>query len=300
MTKFIEHRSGTRRSLKKTVVLYHKGCTDGFGAAWAAYRSLGKSADYIAVENQMPPPERLQGRTVYMVDFTYPRAITEQLIRDNVRVTALDHHLSSREVTELTHDFRYSETHSGAVLAWEYFHPDAPVPFMLQVIEDIDLYRLTVPDSAVLSDWLDLYDFDFKVYTKLVRSLETPAGRRRAVLRGTLVQQYRTKCVERIVSTNAYEVDFDGHRVPALTTELFHAEAGRVLALGRPFSVVWRIRANGPYVSLRSAPGGVNVSELAARYGGGGHEHAAGFKVPRLEDLPFRPVTAPVDYKKLL
>jgi nanoRNase/pAp phosphatase (c-di-AMP/oligoRNAs hydrolase) len=32
--------------------------------------------------------------------------------------------------------------------------------------------------------------------------------------------------------------------------------------------------------SLRSVEGGVDVSEVAALFGGGGHKHAAGFKIP--------------------
>lgn len=290
MTKFIEHRTGRRRSSKKIVVLYHKGCTDGFGAAWAAFRSLGKSAEYIPVEHQVAPPEGLEGKTLYLLDFTYTRDVMEQLIRDNVRVTALDHHVSSRAETEMTADFRYAQNHSGAVIAWEYFHPSIPVPYMLRVIEDIDLHQTNVPDSGVVSDWLDLYDFDFKVYTKLARTLESAAGRRRAIRHGALVGEYRAKCVERLVTNNAYEIEFEGHRVLAVTTELFHSEVAAALAVGRPFGVVWRMRSSSPYVSLRSAPEGVNVAEIALRYGGGGHVHAAGFKVARLEDLPFRPI----------
>lgn len=37
--------------------------------------------------------------------------------------------------------------------------------------------------------------------------------------------------------------------------------------------------------SLRSVPnGGIDVSEIAAKFGGGGHKHAAGFKIA-LSDL---------------
>ncbi|MCC6934642.1 MAG: hypothetical protein IT406_03095 [Candidatus Yanofskybacteria bacterium] len=292
MTKFIEHRGGTRKISKKIVVLYHKGCTDGFGAAWAAFRKLGKSAEYIAVEHQVPAPEGLTGKTVYLVDFTYTRDVMERLIRKNDRVIALDHHVSCRAETEMAHDFRYSSEHSGAVIAWEYFHPGVPVPYILRVVEDIDLYRKDALDSWVISDWLDLYDFDFKVYTKLARTLESAAGRRRAMRYGALVGEYRAKCVERLVTNSAYEIEFEGHRVLAVTTELFHSEVANALATGRPFGVVWRMRGDTPYVSLRSTPEGVDVSRIALKYNGGGHVHAAGFRVDRLEDLPFRPVEA--------
>lgn len=43
--------------------------------------------------------------------------------------------------------------------------------------------------------------------------------------------------------------------------------------------------------SLRSREGGVDVSEIAKQFGGGGHKHAAGFRLPE-----FRAVIAPRPY----
>lgn len=292
MTKFTERRTERRGSSKKIAVLYHAECTDGFGAAWAAYKVFGSKAEYFPVVHQMPPPDGLTGKTIFMLDFTYPRSILEQLMRDNEHVTAIDHHVSARAATELTHDFRYALDHSGAMLAWQYFHPGVPPPYLLRVIEDIDLYRLAIPDSITLSDWLDQYDFDFKLYTKLARTLESPAGLRRALRQGAVIRAYREKLVERQVRNMAYEVELDGHRVLAVTTELFHSEIAAEIAKGRPFGLVWRVRRDGVSVSLRSAPDGMNVAEIAVRYGGGGHEHAAGFTVPTVDDLPFRRVGA--------
>jgi nanoRNase/pAp phosphatase (c-di-AMP/oligoRNAs hydrolase) len=37
------------------------------------------------------------------------------------------------------------------------------------------------------------------------------------------------------------------------------------------------------YCSLRSRDDGPDVSEIAKRFGGGGHEHAAGFRCSRLD-----------------
>jgi oligoribonuclease NrnB/cAMP/cGMP phosphodiesterase (DHH superfamily) len=290
MTKFIEHRNGRRSASKDTVVLYHAECTDGFTAAWAAFRKFGTRAQYIPVEHQVPPPEGLAGKTVYMLDFTYSRPVTEQLMRVCKQVTAIDHHVTVEDVTRLTHDYRYALDKSGARLAWEYFRPDEPVPYLVRIVEDMDIYRFAIPDTVTLYDWLDLFDFDFKQYTKLVRQVESPTGLKRALRQGLLVRQYREKMVERLVKNAAYEVQFAGFRVRAVTTELFHHEVANTLARGRPFGVAWRVRRNGVYVSLRSDGSGIHVGEFAKRYGGGGHAHAAGFLVPTVADLPFGPV----------
>lgn len=290
MTKFIEHRNGRRTASKRVVVLYHGGCTDGFTAAWAAFRALGAKAEYIAVEHQVPPPEGLTGKTIYLLDFTYARDIMEQLIAQNVRVTALDHHVSAREATMMTSDYRYDNDKSGARIAWEYFHPNEPVPLLVRIVEDQDLHRYAIAETRAVADWLDLYDFDFKLYTKLARTLGSVTGLRRALRRGEMVRQYRDKCIERLVANAAYEIQFAEFRVRAVNTELYHSEIATAIASGHPFGVVWRMRPNGIYVSLRSDEHGVNVAELAQRYGGGGHFHAAGFLVHSLNELPFHPI----------
>jgi len=290
VTKFIEHRQGRRKASKDIVVLYHAECTDGFAAAWAAHRKLGSRAEYIAVEHQVPPPEGLVGKTVYMLDFTYAADVVAELVRKNVQVTAIDHHVTVEAVTKSTHDFRYDVAKSGAHLSWEYFHPDEPVPYLVRIVEDMDLYRFAIEDTLTIFDWLDLFDFDFKQYTKIARQLDSPSGLRRALRQGALVRRYREKAVERLIHNAAYEVQFAEYRVKALTTEIYHHEVANALAVGRPFGVAWRVRRQGVYVSLRSAAGGVDVGELAKRYGGGGHSFSAGFLVPTIADLPFHPV----------
>lgn len=292
MTKFVEQRSTRRRASKHIVVLYHAKCTDGFVAAWAAYRVLGLKAEYIPVEHQTPLPEGLTGKTVYLLDFSYPAEMMQKLVAENVRVIALDHHVTSRESTELAHDFRYSQEQSGAMLAWEYFHPNVPPPYLVRVVQDIDLHTMALPDALVLSDWLDLYNFDFRLYSKFARMLDTVAGRRRAVRTGEVVHSYRTVLVQRIISNNAYEVELDGYQVPAVTTELFHAEVAMAVAQGRPFGIAWRVRSHGVHVSLRSDEQGIDVGELAARHGGGGHKHIASFLVPTVGDLPFHELSS--------
>lgn len=291
MTKFIEHRSGKRRQAsKKIIVLYHAGCTDGFTAAWAAFRALGKTAEYIAVEHQIAPPEGLVGKTIYLLDFTYTRPIMEQLITDNIQVTAIDHHVTVEDVTKMTHDYRYALDKSGARLAWEYFHPEEVVPFLVRVVEDMDLFRFALPETVTLFDWLDLYDFDFKTYTKLVRQLESPAGLRRALRQGTSLRAYREKVIERLLKNNTYEVQFGEYQVPCMNTSMFHGEIATALSQGRAFGVAWRASQKGIYVALRSVEGALDVGQLAKQFGGGGHAHAAGFLVPTFADLPFSPI----------
>lgn len=293
MTKFVEHRSQKRTATKPIVVLYHAECTDGFGAAWSAWKHFGDAAEYVAVEHQSPLPDGLTDKEVYTLDFTYPADVTKKLTEQNKRLTSIDHHVSVADVTRSTQDGLYDTNHSGAMLAWQYFHPDKPVPFLLRVIEDYDLYRFNLAETRDLHDWMELYDFRFTTFDELATTLEDSSGKAAALEKGALLRQYREKEVERLLANTSVEVSIQGHRAGAVNTELYHGECANALAETYGVGIAWRVRPHGTYVSLRSS-GGVNVAEVAGVYGGGGHAKSAGFMVSSPQDLPFNIVTEQV------
>src|SRR3989338_10219323 len=127
--------------MKKIIILYHADCSDGFGGAWAAWKKFGNKVSYIPVWHQEPPPKGLKNKIIYMIDFTYPEKITKKLIRDNKRVTSIDHHETAEKTTKLTFDYRFSLDNSGSALAWKYFHPKKKIPLFLKNIEDMDLWK---------------------------------------------------------------------------------------------------------------------------------------------------------------
>jgi hypothetical protein len=80
--------------------------------------------------------------------------------------------------------------------------------------------------------------------------------------------------------------------VPTVNSPVLQSELGDVLATGHPFAGVWwQGSGDAARWSLRSTPGGVDVSLIAARYGGGGHRTAAGFRglPPKDGKLPLPP-----------
>ena len=58
---------------RRTLVLYHANCNDGFGAAWAAYThpDLGPEAEYVPVQYGDTPPDVTEAM-VYILDFSFP------------------------------------------------------------------------------------------------------------------------------------------------------------------------------------------------------------------------------------
>ena len=50
------------------VVIYHADCTDGFGAAYSAWKCLGNRAEYYACKHGTPPPN-VKDKNVVILDF---------------------------------------------------------------------------------------------------------------------------------------------------------------------------------------------------------------------------------------
>lgn len=285
--KFLEKRAAQRRVMKKIVVLYHKNCTDGFGAAWAAWKKFGSKAEYVAVDHQALPPAGIIEKEVYMVDFTYPLAITQSLIEKNNRVTAIDHHVSSKEATLSTKDPFYAVNHSGAVLSWMYFHPGQKVPLLLRYVEDTDIWKFKLPHSRELWEYLDLFDFDFNIWDALVRDFERSSKRKEFVVKGEVLLRREERLIARLISNNKEKVRFAGFAAYSINSPLFSSQIGHQLAmLLPPIAIIWHRKDGVTYVSLRS-DGTVDVSKLAAKFGGGGHKAAAAFAIKGNKKLPW-------------
>ena len=160
MTKFFEHRKQKRVPQKPIVVFYHADCSDGFGAAWAAWKRFGNKAQFMVTFNE-DEPAVIKNKRIYTLDVTFPKPVTKRLMRDNISVTSIDHHISTKKITLMTHKPSYALNHSGSTLAWKYFFPQKPTPKLLLNIEDVDIWRRKIPGSPTLYAYLDLFDFNF-------------------------------------------------------------------------------------------------------------------------------------------
>jgi oligoribonuclease NrnB/cAMP/cGMP phosphodiesterase (DHH superfamily) len=167
---------------------------------------------------------------------------------------------------------------SGAMLAWEYFHPAAPPPRLIEYIQDRDLWRWDMPYSREFSAGLGLLPFDFDTYLRL----ETDPGYFDGVIeRGDSVLSYIDKMVGR-AAERATRRTYRGMDVLVVNSPQWVSEIGAQLSSDCDFAMIWSYshENNEVRVSLRSSERhGADVSIVASDHGGGGHSHAAGFKL---------------------
>jgi hypothetical protein len=286
----------TKIPKQKIVVVYHGNCPDGFGGAWAAWKKFGAKAAYFPARDRNAPPVPLKNKIVYIIDYTYEVPLMRKLIKDNIRVTAIEHHISQKPGTLLTEKYSYDVNHSGAVLAWHYFHPGKPVPTLLRYVEDRDIWKWKIPHSREMLMLIDLVEFDFKAWSMLAKELDDPRTRVINLKKGALLElQYRS--LYRMLLPNAELVKFEGRKIYALNCPYYFADdLGHELALKtHTFALLWNETGGRIRCSLRSN-GKIDVAKIAKKYGGGGHRRASGFSFPVGKKTPWK--LLPAAFKK--
>lgn len=273
-----------------SVVLYHgPDCQDGFASAFAAWTILGDRAKYQPVQYGQPVPLTDDGADVYVVDFSFSREQLIALARRSNRVIVLDHHKTARDalagldgtVPGLSVTFDMEK--SGAVLAWEHFHPGEPVPALLRYVQDRDLWRWALPHSREVSAALAVEPRDFGRWAEVMREFSGGGSPPMSLLlRGEAILAYQARLFASLCD-RAAQRDIAGYDVPSVNSPILQSEIGEELLRRNPdtkfVGVFFTADDDAVIWSLRSRPD-FDVSEVAVWYGGGGHRQAAGFRVP--------------------
>jgi len=270
--------SSNKNSNKDIVVIYHADCPDGFSGAWAAWKKFKDKAIYIPLYHNTPLPAEVEGRDVYLIDFTYTDQPTlNRLFEKAKRVVLIDHHITTKPLLGQFEGYDFDLDHSGAAIAWRYFHPKVPMPKLLSYVEAIDLGRFDEPNAQEVDQLTSLYEYDFEIWDSLVRDFENAQKRFEHINTGKILLKKLNKEVEKIVLL-AEDIELEGVKCKIVNTSMHVSYVGKALYEKHPpVSVIWSRRRNLIVVSLRS-DGSVDVAKIAEKYGGGGHKAAAAFR----------------------
>lgn len=278
--------------MERTIILYHANCPDGFGGAYAAWKKFGEGAEYRPLSYGKPIPEDLEGAHLYFIDCCLTKEAMEAIKATAASVTVLDHHVGVQEVVESMPEFVYDLNRSGATIAWGYFHPDTPVPTLLSIIEDDDLFRFRLPDTKAMLAYIAVKPFSFEFWDELAVTLDHPEEKEALLTKVRTYREYFDLLIEQSAE-RAKLVQFEEYQILAGQT---HPMKPMVSALGHalatkqpPFGFVLQVREDGIAVSVRG-DGSVDLAELTQRYGGNGHHDSAAFFVPWGSPLPWTPV----------
>ena len=291
----------------KPLVIYHANCTDGFGAAFAAWLKLGDEAEYLPMQYNSINPADLadltDDREVYILDFSLPRVQMESVFRLAKRVVWLDHHKTAFEmwcskapdlfftIHKEADDQKHivlDDCKSGALLAWEYFHPDTEVPMLIKHIDDRDRWQFKLDGSKELHAALASYrPWSFKRWNQLYEDEAWTYGMLKA--EGAAILRAQDQTVQQIVGharksyiEHPHGGDNDWVFVTglAVNSPVHQSEVGHELAnQSGTFGLAWYLAEDNTVRCSFRSNGDYDVSAIAKAFGGGGHRNAAGCTV---------------------
>lgn len=259
------------------LVIYHDNCTDGFGAAFAAWLARGDRASYHAANYREPPPD-VTGKDVLIVDFSYRRNVLLEMREKARSLLVLDHHKTAQEELGDLDFVHFDMTCSGAMLSWAFFHPDEHPPSLIKYIQDRDLWQWRLPYSREFSAGLMSVPFSFDEFKRYTQDSAVQL----LINEGTGIVRYIDREVAKLCKHAAdRRLKVAPHlKCKVINTSNWVSEVGARLCEDADAAVIWYMdhKTDKWRVSMRSRLG-VDVSEIAKHYGGGGHEQAAGFSL---------------------
>lgn len=272
--------------MERPLIIYHGPvCSDGFCAAWVAYQFF-TDAEYFPAGYGDDVPTNVDGRDVFILDFSYDKKTLLEIASKAKSVTVLDHHKTAeKELGKLTHIelatnkicLTFNMDKSGAMLAWDEFFAGLEPPWIVKYVQDRDLWKWELPHSKEISATIESLPKDFSVWNQIYELGKSELGFGRLVDDGVSILRYKDQLISNIMH-NVREIEIAGYKVLSVNTPVLQSEIAGKLAEGKPFGVAWYTTADGATCySLRSNKDGIDVSEVAANYGGGGHRMASGF-----------------------
>lgn len=292
----------------KPLVIYHDNCADGFGAAFAAWLKFGDAAEYLPMNygTDISKDEHVfqfEGRDLYILDFSFSKDIMDLLFSYASRVVWLDHHKTAFETwcgkyekgmfyMAVEEDdprikIYLDDNKSGALLAWEYFHPGEEIPNLIRHIDDRDRWQFKLAGTKEVAAALfsyrpwsfeqweaEFYDEDKWIAGAMLGDLMIEGSAilraQDAAIRGMMTRA--RSCTIRLGT-----VLLEGL---ACNSQVHISELGNELATkSGTYGLVWFLDTdNSVKLSFRSN-GDYDVSNIAKVFGGGGHRNAAGATV---------------------
>lgn len=268
--------------MNKPLCIYHGNCADGFAAAWIVREALGKSkVDLYPAEYSNTTPD-VKDRDVIMVDFSYKRDVLCKMAEEANSILILDHHKSAiGELTNLPSNVTtvFDMSRSGAMITWDHYFPKKKAPKLIQYIQDRDLWRYSLSGTREIMAFVFTHPYDFKTWTFLMEMDVT-----KMALYGRYLVKKHDKDIAEYLETAAYRMMLAEYDVPVANVPyMWASDAGHEMAKNEAFSVSYYDTAKYRKFSLRSDKNGEDVSKIAELFGGGGHEHSAGFTIPHSE-----------------
>lgn len=268
------------------VCFYHANCTDGAAAAAVIHRKY-PHAELIPMNHGEPIPVPVQDKKVFVVDFSFPLEVFQKMKSEAKEILWYDHHKTAIPTKESLGWGVMDLGESGASLTWKMEYPKEPVPRIISYVKDKDIWEWKLPHSreisAAIRDLDGIHDPASETWKKLIEQLSEEKFQNLVEIGRVVLRSQRMRIEEG--AEKGFEIDFHSFKTLALNWSFESSEMGEYIYKDLAYEVALIFYYTGKIwnFSLRSSR--VDVSELAKKYGGGGHPGASGFRTSDIEWL---------------
>lgn len=281
-------------------IFYHNDMDGRCAGYWVIKETdTTENKEAIAINYNKPFPLDIiePGEEVYIVDYSIEPAEMKSLLDKTSHVTWIDHHISAIEkYKDFDSNIRGVRVNgiAGCVLTWVYLHKMTDrgqgeiIPFDKRMLVSTPLFTELIGDRDVWAwkhkDLTKHFHAGAQIYNTHPQShdWEIFCNSPWAVIeQGEIVERYRKKWHEEIASDFAFPVKFEGHDCIAInqgrtSSQLFDSIKEDIKEKFDIY-ITFVYDGNKYTYSLYTEKPGINVSQIAIKYGGGGHQKAAGF-----------------------
>jgi hypothetical protein len=283
----------------KTVVVYHKADCDGIFCREIA-KKFRPHAELIGWDYGDPEPVVAREDSLYILDLSVPGLMTHP------NLVWIDHHKSAMDkYGSIAHGYRIDGVaacrlawfwfagHEGADLGYfatkgDFVNRQVAEPLAVRLAGEYDIWDKRDPRAELFQHGLRSQELTELHWELLLHDgKEGDAFVETLLEQGAVLQYARTRENESIIKSAGFTIQFEGLCFLACNHAHYNSflfTAGLKPEHDACLGFCWR---GGRWtVSLYHAPGKEHhdLSQIAAKYGGGGHKGACGFQI---KSLPF-------------
>jgi len=275
--------------------IYHIADHDGKGSA-AIVKSKFPETELMGLNHDMEIPyEEIEKHDkIVICDIALPVKYMLELNK-KIDLTWIDHHVSViNEYEELMQNGEYEAIKgkreigtAALVLTWQYFYPDKELPEGLRLLGLNDIYDLRDRRVRPFEYAIQTYGVNRptdKIWTQLINN---ELNIKETVEKGNAILSWVRHRNYRLVRGMAFESEYKGLRCICSNMAQGQSEFFDSLDNNRDFDFMVNFfmnKKNRWNLTFYTYKNNVDVSKIAAEFGGGGHAKAAG--ASSLTELP--------------
>lgn len=237
-----------------------------------------------------------RGEKVVFADIIPPIPVLEQVLLKTKDLVFLDHHTSSKKEVEdlgVKYDGILTDDGLGACrLVWQYCYPENKIPQGIQWIAEYDDWQRT-SENKIFNFGIQSFN-TFPTNWIWTRVLKEHVPTMKLIERkGRTIMSYLIPWYKRLVRSYGMSGLVRPELIDDQQYSMFLLNQGAVdSSVFDDLQIKHDIYARATFgkswkwlVSVTTDRDDIDLSKLAKRFGGGGHQHSAGFTVEDLDDF---------------